>query len=569
MRPLRLVMRGFGAYAGEQALDFTLLGGDALFLIHGPTGAGKTTVLDAICFALYGETSGGERDGRQMRSDHATPEAPTEVVFDFALGECAYRVERSPDYDRPARRGGGTTTQRATACLWRLTGAGPGEVLAAKPQAVNERVRDLLGFKADQFRQVVVLPQGRFRQLLRADSQEREALMAVLFGTGALADLQERLKARSAELRREAEDWQRDRATLLGRADAEDEAVLAARRAGAVADLGAAVGRLDGLRAAEQAARIVLDAARAVQAKLAELADADAAVRTLEADAAAFGARERELALARRAAELEGGRAGLEQAERRARDAADEADRAERRHHEATLALDGALTRLAAEEDRGAEREMARTEVARLTALAERLPALFAARERHAAAEAAQRRATAERDGLERELGALAEAAEAAAAELGAAREAVARLDGLRLRAEELARARDDGLKLEAGRRDFATALAALADAEARETAARRHRDGLRGRLEDLERAWRAGQAGVLAEGAPCPVCGATHHPAPAARRAGVPGDAELDGARGEVSEAEAACEKLARVAAERGREVARLRSRVEAIEAG
>ena len=115
MRPLRLEMRGFGAYAGREVLDFAALGQGTLFLVHGPTGAGKTTILDAICFALYGKTSGGERDGRQMRSQHAAEE-PTEVVLDFALGDAAYRVRRNPEYDRPGRK----TPERAAACLWRL-----------------------------------------------------------------------------------------------------------------------------------------------------------------------------------------------------------------------------------------------------------------------------------------------------------------------------------------------------------------------------------------------------------------------------------------------------------------
>src|SRR4051812_2613515 len=115
MRPLRLEMTGFGAYAGRQVIDFEALGGSALFLIHGPTGAGKTTILDAISFALYGETSGGERDGRQMRSQHAAPETSTEVVLDFAIGPAAYRVRRNPDYERPAKRGGKTTAERHNA----------------------------------------------------------------------------------------------------------------------------------------------------------------------------------------------------------------------------------------------------------------------------------------------------------------------------------------------------------------------------------------------------------------------------------------------------------------------
>src|SRR5215468_5562187 len=105
MKPLRLILRAFGPYAGEQAFDFGSLQGRSFFLIHGPTGAGKTSILDAMCFALYGDTSGGSRDAERMRSDHARADAPTEVTFDFALGADLYRVRRSPRQPRPRKRG--------------------------------------------------------------------------------------------------------------------------------------------------------------------------------------------------------------------------------------------------------------------------------------------------------------------------------------------------------------------------------------------------------------------------------------------------------------------------------
>ena len=117
MRPVRLVLRAFGPYVDEQVLDFRRLGANSFFLIHGPTGAGKTTILDAICFALYGETSGQgreARDPRHMRSDHAEASRLTEVRFDFALGTETYRVVRSPEQERARRRGQGTTVEPRT-----------------------------------------------------------------------------------------------------------------------------------------------------------------------------------------------------------------------------------------------------------------------------------------------------------------------------------------------------------------------------------------------------------------------------------------------------------------------
>ena len=133
MRPLRLRLQAFGPFAGRQSLDFEELGRNPLFLICGPTGAGKTSLLDAICFALYGDTSGDEREGSQMRSDHAGPETLTEVEFDFSLGERQLRVHRVPEQERAKRRGEGTTTAKQDATLWDRTdavGEDEGAVLA-------------------------------------------------------------------------------------------------------------------------------------------------------------------------------------------------------------------------------------------------------------------------------------------------------------------------------------------------------------------------------------------------------------------------------------------------------
>ena len=167
MRPVKLVTRAFGPYAKELQLDFNELGSRTLFLIHGPTGAGKTTILDAMCFALYGVCSGDDRDTKRVRSDLADSTLPTEVSFDFRLGGEDYRVYRRPEQPKPKRRGSGATIARAEAVLWRRTGLrtdrDEGVVLANQWKSVTDQVERLLGFRSDQFRQVVMLPQGEFR----------------------------------------------------------------------------------------------------------------------------------------------------------------------------------------------------------------------------------------------------------------------------------------------------------------------------------------------------------------------------------------------------------------------
>ena len=198
MRPLRLIVQAFGPYAGRQVFDFGELSDRSLFLISGPTGAGKSTVLDGMCCALYGATSGGDRTPLQMRSDHAARKDATEVRLDFRLGERDYRALRRLEHERPKKRGDGTTTEPQGATLWDRTGIEDpdtdGTPLATQWEKVTRKVEELLGFREEEFRQVVVLPQGHFRELLMADSRGRERILATLFRTGRFSAVERALK---------------------------------------------------------------------------------------------------------------------------------------------------------------------------------------------------------------------------------------------------------------------------------------------------------------------------------------------------------------------------------------
>jgi DNA repair protein SbcC/Rad50 len=189
VRPLHLTLEAFGPYAGRQVLDFSELGDQAFFLIHGPTGAGKTSILDGISYALYGETSGGQRETRDLRSHFAAAGTPTRVIFEFALGERRYRISRLPEQQVPRQRSGGTKRQPYTANLWELRDGQEVALATEKPTQVDPRVAELIGFKADQFRQVVLLPQGRFQEFMLAGSTERQAILQTLFQTARYARL--------------------------------------------------------------------------------------------------------------------------------------------------------------------------------------------------------------------------------------------------------------------------------------------------------------------------------------------------------------------------------------------
>ena len=290
MRPLRVVMQAFGPYAGEQVLDFAELRGKSFFLITGPTGSGKTTVLDAMSFALYGVTSGGPeneggRSGASMRSDHADPQLLTRVEFDFALGQRLYRVVARAGAGAPeAQRGEGTTAHGQTARIWRLREGAQGPEEDGAPletgwTKVSAKAEELLGFRSEQFRQVVMLPQGRFQKLLEADSKEREQILRALFDTGHYAALEAELKRKAKGLSDEARTLRDKRDEALRQAEAESVDDLSERRARQALEADEAGGHAAVAEQARDDAQARLQAGRDAEAHLAELAAAEAADR--------------------------------------------------------------------------------------------------------------------------------------------------------------------------------------------------------------------------------------------------------------------------------------------------
>ncbi|EEX93845.1 DNA repair exonuclease [Vibrio orientalis CIP 102891 = ATCC 33934] len=198
MKPLKLTLQAFGPFAKTEQVDFTQLGSNPLFLINGPTGSGKTSILDAICFALYGETTGNERQGVQMRCDQAAANLLTEISLEFALHDKRYRVIRAPEQEAPKARGEGTTTRKHTASLYEITGEE--RLITSKTAQVKTEVTALLGLNESQFRQVMVLPQGKFRELLLASSKDREAIFGQLFQTDIYKKIEFALKDRALSI---------------------------------------------------------------------------------------------------------------------------------------------------------------------------------------------------------------------------------------------------------------------------------------------------------------------------------------------------------------------------------
>jgi exonuclease SbcC len=203
MKPLLLKMQAFGPFNKQQELDFTQLGEKAFFLIHGPTGAGKSTLFDAMCFALYGQSSGNERRPDQMRSHHASSDTLTRVHFEFELHGKRYSVVREPEQMRKAVRGNRDVRHlpQATLSVLNETDISEWTVLASGSNDVTLKVQDLLRINHQQFVQVIMLPQGKFSDFLVATSVEKEAILKKLFGTA----LYERISLRFREQERAIE----------------------------------------------------------------------------------------------------------------------------------------------------------------------------------------------------------------------------------------------------------------------------------------------------------------------------------------------------------------------------
>ncbi|MEU5691567.1 SMC family ATPase [Actinosynnema sp. NPDC020468] len=206
MKLHRLAVCGFGPYAGREEVDFDRLGADGLFLLHGDTGAGKTTLLDAVAFALFGRVPGARGDVKRLRCDYAGRDTPTTVELELTVRGRRFLLKRSPEYERPKKRGGGSTRQQAQVSLTWLSGwDGEGHT---RIDEVAREVESLVGMTAEQFFQVVLLPQGEFARFLRAETAEREKLLERLFGTERFLDVEKWFRERRVEARRAVERWE-------------------------------------------------------------------------------------------------------------------------------------------------------------------------------------------------------------------------------------------------------------------------------------------------------------------------------------------------------------------------
>ena len=478
MRPLNLTMSAFGPYAGQTTVDFSVLGTSGLYLITGDTGAGKTTIFDAITYALYGEASGESRESSMLRSKYAAPETPTFVELTFLNGGKTYTVRRNPEYTRPKTRGTGTTVQKADAELTMPDGR-----IITKARDVTAAVTDIVGVDREQFARIAMIAQGEFRKLLLAQTDERKAIFRQIFHTGQYQALQNRLKEETAALDRQCGELEAGLRQAAGsiRCDApEREQVLS--------DLGKA-------EALEAARGKLAEAESAWTEAQAEMKAAQAALDTATASQP----------------EIQSRRQGITR-------------------------LEDALRRYEQLDTLRAQAEAERKR------LAQKRSDLDAARARTDAAAKALETARGKLSGQPK----LA----VAAAQAGHAQDAAAQ------RCAQLA-------ALETQRQQCAELETALTAAQAEYQKAAEAAQAALAHYGAQNRAYLDAQAGILARtlvpGQPCPVCGATEHPCPAAAPEQAPDAAALKRALSDSDRAQ-------KTAAERSAQAAGLRGQLDAV---
>ncbi|GAB1100618.1 MAG: SMC family ATPase [Shewanella algae] len=537
MRPLILEMRAFGPFADCQRIDFTELGDKPLFLINGPTGAGKTTILDAICFALYGKTTGNEREGSQMRCDNADDGLLTEVYFSFELGQKRYSIRRCPEQQRAKSRGDGFTLQKSEAELKRLLPDGTEELLvASKVTDANACIEELTGLDVDQFRQVMVLPQGKFRELLLADSKEREKIFSQLFQTHIYRRIEERLKQQALEIKAKARDLQSRRAGILETAGVESLEQLTAEIAALTPSLTEATSNKQKASDALTQSAKTLDNAKALTAEFERRKLLQTQLDALEQRRAEIELHQQTLENARKAEkllpslkELQFRQQEWQQAKAKEADYAKQLQSAEQRLKQAT---DDKAT-LAELDEHG---NKLRRELEQLDKLQPAINELKQLTEEHELGlvelgrlERAEQQSRTELEQWQQQQQKLkSEANElfSSAERQGPLHQALAALNTRLEKTEQLGHIKQKWQQAQAG----------LQQAEAHGHQCKAERQSAETEHQRLQLAWHTGQAAILAAklqpGQPCPVCGGLEHPAPAEMAQDIPGETELNRAR-------------------------------------
>lgn len=519
MRPINITISAFGPYAGEIKLNMDDLGDKGLYLITGDTGAGKTTIFDAICFALFGEASGGSREATMLRSKYADPDTPTFVEMSFTHGGKEFYIKRNPEYMRPAKRGDGEKKELPNAELRMPDGS-----VITKVRDVNNAVVELLGIDRTQFSQIAMLAQGDFLKLLLADTKERQLIFRKLFKTEYYQTLQEKLESERKKCYVACEDARKSVKQYISGIQCQDTDVLSIE--------------IDKAKAGEMLTEDVLVLIEKLIAQDLTIRDnAQVQIASLDKELETVNqniGKARQLEKAQD--DLEKAQADLEtelpkQEELKAKfEQAEEKLPEKDKHQKAQAQIDAELPRYNEYEKL-------------INSEAELNKAIMADQSGAEKAAANAQGLLTRQEELKKELSGIQNAGadrEKLLAEYKTSQEKGNRLAEL---ADKIKTLKEDEKSLEKARTQYIEL-----DKEYQEK---------NSRYEHLFKAYRDGQAGVLAgtleEGKPCPVCGSLTHPSPATLEGEVPTDAELKTSKKDADTARDAVEKASRKCGELG----------------
>ncbi len=543
MKALSIDIEGFGPYRSKQHIDFTEFDGEGLFVITGKTGAGKSTILDAICFALYGEVPRYEKTEKSLRSDFCSEEDPTSVTLEFEVSNDRYKIWRSPDYERAKKRGSGTTTKQAEAEL-HVWLNGRWKALEVKPREVGHRVLAIMQLTPDQFLQVILLAQGRFSEFLQTGTAERLKVLRSLFDTGRFEQLEHQVRdiARTREQALQVADVALtglvERAVLLASTGSPELAQLdawfAAQAKRLYAESRAATkARAKASKAADAAAQALTDA-ELVERKRVQLDNARATLAELEAKSEDHDKDRARLEAAKRAQPVRAPHVAREETLEALTDATADA---EERLAEALasehidIAWPSELGPLAVAEGTGLKARLVEIAQAR-GSLDEALSVegkLDDFEEQHLVAEQVLEAKKSSRNDLAKEISDAPEALRETKDNLAESIAALEKLPAL----EKNLRAARESLEAHRTTATLTEQLDALREAEGAASAVhvaavKQHDDLIQRRLHGEA----AHLAEDLADGDKCPVCGSTEHPSPAAPVADTVSDDQVDAAR-------------------------------------
>ena len=517
MRPIKLVMSAFGPYAGVTKLELDKLGTKGLYLITGDTGAGKTTIFDAITFALYGEASGDNRNADMFRSKYADPDTPTEVELTFEYNGKAYTVRRNPAYLRPKTRGEGFTSKAADAELHYPDGR-----VVAKLKDVNSAIIEIMGIDRNQFTRIAMIAQGDFLKLLLASTDDRKKIFQKLFHTKNYWFLQESLKAQSGSLAKDYEKASDSIKQYIGGILCEEENPLS------VSVRKAMNGEMTTEDVTELLDKLIVEDTKAQETMSAEIDKKEASVKELTAKVA-------------KAEEQKKAEISLKKSE------------------EKLIQVTGKLREAKAEMDSANEKKPQITELGeKIAALKNELPLYD--------------ELDAKKKNLEKIVKSIAADTKKLSAEKEKSEKLKAEIQTFKEELQTLGKADEEKLKADHQKESLEKEQAAvkevqallaeltkleaqLAEKQADYKQKSEAAEALRNKYEADNKAYLDEQAGILAEtltdGLPCPVCGSVHHPNPAVKSAAAPTKAALEKSK----KAAAAAEKEAAAASEKAKE--------------